>query len=124
VEVVHCLERGVELCDELLAMAEACEEPPEFEVREARGIAAVEVPRGTLFHEYEIDDGGRIVAANVVTPTAQNLANVERDLRATAGRLLDGGETEDDDLKQGLEMVARAYDPCISCSVHVVRARG
>jgi coenzyme F420-reducing hydrogenase alpha subunit len=24
-------------------------------------------------------------------------------------------------LAHGLEMVARAYDPCVSCSVHVVR---
>jgi sulfhydrogenase subunit alpha len=27
-------------------------------------------------------------------------------------------------LTQKLEMVARAYDPCISCSVHLVRRRG
>jgi sulfhydrogenase subunit alpha len=58
----------------------------------------------------------------VITPTAQNLANTERDLRQAAERML--GETinlPDDRLELGLEMVARAYDPCISCSVHVVR---
>jgi coenzyme F420-reducing hydrogenase alpha subunit len=25
-------------------------------------------------------------------------------------------------LRHRLEMVARAYDPCVSCSVHVIRA--
>jgi sulfhydrogenase subunit alpha len=31
---------------------------------------------------------------------------------------------EDARLKLNLEMVARAYDPCISCSVHVTRLAG
>jgi sulfhydrogenase subunit alpha len=91
-------------------------------VRAGRGIAAVEVPRGILFHEYEIDGRGKVVAANVVTPTAQNLANVERDLRAAAeSLLLSGPPGGDAELQRNLEMVVRAYDPCISCSVHVVR---
>ena len=56
----------------------------DVEARAGRGIGAIEAPRGTLFHEYELDDDGRVIAANVVTPTAQNLANVERDLRHAA----------------------------------------
>jgi sulfhydrogenase subunit alpha len=96
--------------------------PVPYEVRAGRGIAAVEVPRGTLFHEYELDAEGRVVAANIITPTAQNLANVERDLRRAVENLLTarpvGG---DEELRLDLSMVARAYDPCISCSVHVVR---
>jgi sulfhydrogenase subunit alpha len=122
VEIVHCLERGATLCDELLDLPEADCEVADYEVRAGRGIAAVEVPRGILFHEYEIDDDGRVVAANIVTPTAQNLANVERDLRAAAECLLPTGPPGGDaELRRDLEMVTRAYDPCISCSVHVVR---
>jgi sulfhydrogenase subunit alpha len=122
VELVHSVERGIEVCDELLAMPEVGREMAEYEVRAGRGVGAIEVPRGTLFHEYELDGEGRVVAANVITPTAQNLANVERDLRATAENLLAAAEPPDDArLKLDLEMVARAYDPCISCSVHVTR---
>jgi sulfhydrogenase subunit alpha len=122
VEVVHCLERGVVLCDELLGMPETVREATDYEVRAGRGIAAIEVPRGILFHEYEIDERGTVVAANVVTPTAQNLANVERDLRVAAESLLATGVSGGDaELQSNLEMVVRAYDPCISCSVHVVR---
>jgi len=85
-------------------------------------VGAIEVPRGTLFHEYEIDGEGLVVSANVITPTAQNLANVERDLRSAVERLLAEPEAPDDArLKLSLEMVARAYDPCISCSVHLTR---
>jgi sulfhydrogenase subunit alpha len=121
-EIVHSLERGVEICDELMEMVGEGQRPADYEVRAGRGIAAVEVPRGTLFHEYELDAEGRVVAANIITPTAQNLANVERDLRRAVENLLTtrpaGG---DEELRLDLSMVARAYDPCISCSVHVVR---
>ena len=122
VEIVLSLERGVELCDELLAMPEAQREMAEYEVRAGRGVGAVEAPRGTLFHEYELDGEGLVVSANVITPTAQNLANTERDLRRAAENLLvEEPQRDDDELRLSLEMVARAYDPCISCSVHVVR---
>ncbi|MCD4750916.1 MAG: Ni/Fe hydrogenase subunit alpha [Thermoanaerobaculales bacterium] len=122
VELVHCLERGVELCDLLLGMDEKRSEMVEYEIGAGRGISAIEVPRGTLYHEYELDQEGRVVTANVITPTTQNLANTERDLRkAVEGMLEEGESLTDDEIKLQLEMVARAYDPCISCSVHVIR---
>lgn len=122
VELVHCIERGVEVCDILLSSPEAKCEIPEYEVREGRGIGAIEVPRGTLFHEYAIDSRGFVVEANVITPTAQNLANVERDMRTSLERLLLEGAKDRDQaqLRLKLAMVARAYDPCISCSVHLL----
>jgi len=124
VELVFAVERAAELCDLLLAMPPADREVAGHEVRAGRGVFALEAPRGTLIHEYALDAEGRVISANVITPTAQNLANAERDLRRAAEVLLarerDGGETR---LELGLAMVARAYDPCISCSVHVVRER-
>lgn len=123
VELVHSVERSLEICEELLGLAEEKQDLVDFSVRAGRGVGAIEVPRGTLFHEYELDDQGRVVAANVITPTAQNLANLERDLReAVEHTLAADPRTSDRDLKLRLEMVARAYDPCISCSVHLVRA--
>lgn len=121
VEIVHALETAIEISDALLAMDETASETADYEVRAGRGIAAVEVPRGTLFHEFELDDAGTVVAANVVTPTSQNLANTELDLRRAAQGLLGSDAGGDAELKLGLEMVVRAYDPCISCSVHVIR---
>ncbi len=121
VEILFSLETAVEGCNELLGMEEVPREQAEYSVQAGRGVSAVEVPRGTLFHEYEIDDHGLVVAANVITPTAQNLANTERDLRHATERLLAAGDVSDAQLRLDLEMIARAYDPCISCSVHVVR---
>jgi sulfhydrogenase subunit alpha len=125
VELVHCVEHSIEVCDGLLAIPEKDRELVDYQVRAGRGVGAIEVPRGTLFHEYELDGEGRVVSANVITPTAQNLANVERDMRTAVENLLASGEQVDDSrLKLNLEMVARAYDPCISCSVHVTRLLG
>jgi sulfhydrogenase subunit alpha len=124
VELVHCLERGVEVCDLLLELPPAEREMTPYEVHAGRGVGALEVPRGTLFHEYELDEAGRVVSANVITPTAQNLAHLEGDLRQAAERMIQAErDIPEPRLKLGLEMVARAYDPCVSCSVHVVRER-
>jgi len=124
VELVHAVERAAEVCDQLLAMAPADRDLVEFQVREGRGAYALEVPRGTLIHEYALDAQGRVTSADVITPTAQNLANVERDMRRAVETLIaQEPDIREPRLKLGLEMVARAYDPCISCSVHVVRDR-
>jgi sulfhydrogenase subunit alpha len=124
VELVYSLESAIRFCDDYLDLADTGSELQPVEERAGRGIGAIEAPRGTLFHEYELDEDGLVVAANVVTPTAQNLANIERDLRSSGDRLQRAGGASDAELKRAFEMVARAYDPCISCSVHLVRTGG
>jgi coenzyme F420-reducing hydrogenase alpha subunit len=81
------------------------------------GTAAVEVPRGILFHHYETDDRGVITGANCIIPTGQNQANIEMDLHRLVAKMIEGGRTEDE-VRHGCEMLVRAYDPCISCSAH------
>jgi len=120
IELVFSVEQSVRLVDEMLADGLADERPVAYELRAASGAAAVEAPRGILFHQYEIDAGGRILAADVITPTAQNLAHAEEQFRAAAEAAAD---VPDDELAQRLQIIARAYDPCVSCSVHVMRVR-
>jgi len=92
----------------------------EVELKASRGIGAVEAPRGILYHDYTFDEEGCVVKCNVITPTAQNAANMEKDYRAAAERLI---KEPDENLVKAFELIARAYDPCISCSVHVTRLR-
>ncbi len=118
VELVFSVEQALRIVDEMLQaglMPEPRQRPP---VRAGRGAAAAEVPRGMLFHSYEIDASGIVTAADVITPTAQNCAHVEAQFRAAVGR---EPRAPDDDLRHRLEIIARAYDPCVSCSVHVIR---
>lgn len=119
VECVHCVEESVEIIDLLLDRGiEADAEQASVNVRAARGVGAVEAPRGILFHEYEFDSKGICRKANLVIPTAQNLGSIEDDMRALTPQLVALDEQE---IAHKLEMLARAYDPCISCSVHVIR---
>ena len=75
------------------------------------------MPRGILFHEYELDGKGIIVGSNLIIPTGQNLANVEADMRAMVPGLLASGMSKEE-ITLRLEMLVRAYDPCISCATH------
>ena len=78
------------------------------------------MPRGTLVHEYEYDEDGIVTGANLVIPTNQNIANIEADFRAYIPQLMEQGRTQDE-ITHLLEMLVRAYDPCISCSAHLLQ---
>ncbi|MEM3184321.1 MAG: Ni/Fe hydrogenase subunit alpha [Candidatus Hadarchaeales archaeon] len=116
-ELVYSVERAIELIEWLLDHGIG-EPRGEMKIKAGMGVAAVEAPRGILYHFYEVDGEGKIARADIVTPTAQNAANIEKYLRISAQRLLERGV---DNLEPHLEMLVRAYDPCISCSAHLVR---
>ncbi len=117
VELVYSIERSTEIIDELLTAGIKQEKPMEVKTQAGTGTGAVEAPRGTLYHNYSFDEKGRLTEADVITPTAQNLANIEKDLRVSVENLIDQPK---ESLAPKLEMVVRAYDPCISCAVHLV----
>jgi len=118
VEIVHCVEEAMALSDVLLKRGIVPEAPPKVEVRAGEGVGACEVPRGTLYHHYRVGDDGRITGANCIIPTGQNLANIEADMRALVPQILNRSQ---DDIRLGLEMLVRAYDPCISCATHMLK---
>jgi len=117
IELIYSIERAIEIIDELLGTGIEEEKPLKVRVQAGTGIGAVEAPRGTLYHSYSFDEAGRLIEADVITPTAQNLANIEKDLRVAVENLMDEPKEL---LSSKLEMVVRAYDPCISCAVHLI----
>jgi sulfhydrogenase subunit alpha len=120
VEMIFSVERALKLVNELLDSGIAPEPPVSYERAACRGAAATEVPRGILFYAYELDAEGRIASADIITPTAQNLNHAEDQMKAAVLQGAKAGASEET-LRQRLEIVARAYDPCISCSVHLIR---
>lgn len=116
VEVAHVVHDSIRLIDELLEAPEAPTMAP-VTPKAGVGVGAVEVPRGILYHEYEYGDDGRIVRANCIIPTTQNNANIHHDIEALAEQFAVEGMT-DEKLELLCSMLVRAYDPCISCSVH------
>ncbi|MCX7834998.1 MAG: Ni/Fe hydrogenase subunit alpha [bacterium] len=117
VEVVHCTYDSIRLINEILEYPENTPTMVKFEPKEGVGVGAVEVPRGILYHEYEYNQKGRIVKANCIIPTTQNNANIHYDIYDLVRKNVQKGMT-DEKLELLCSMLVRAYDPCISCSVH------
>jgi coenzyme F420-reducing hydrogenase alpha subunit len=118
IEFVHSREESIRIIDSLLSKGLKNERRPEVKPRAGRGIGAVEVPRGVLFHDYTYDRNGVCAKANCVIPTNQNHNNIQKDLESFAPTLIEKSEKE---IELGLEMLVRAYDPCISCSTHCIK---
>jgi len=117
VECIHVLENSINLIDQIMARGLE-EEDNTVRVRAGRGIGAVEAPRGILFHDYTYDENGILTKANCVIPTNQNHNNIQKDMESLAPSIINRSE---DEIRLTLEMLVRAYDPCISCSAHLLR---
>lgn len=115
-EAVHVVEVSKVMIDELLTKGlkaeKICVSP-----KAGKASGCVEAPRGILFHEYEFDCRGNCVGADICIPTNQNHANIQKDFEKFVPEILSEGE---DTVRLKLEMLVRAYDPCISCSTHTL----
>jgi len=116
VECVHVLYESKEMITELID-SDTTEFVSAYQVGECEGVGAIEAPRGILYHHFRIDKDGKIAQANCVIPTGQNHANIHHDLQKLVAELASQGESEENISKRA-QMLVRAYDPCISCSVH------
>ena len=114
VECFHIVETSIDLIDQLLTRGLRPEKVVSSP-KAGKGAGCVEAPRGILFHEYEFDKKGNCVAADICIPTNQNHANIQKDFEKLLPEILDQSEK---DIRLKLEMLVRAYDPCISCSTH------
>ena len=114
VEMVHCVEDSIVIIDELLERGIKQEKPVEVKVKDGEGAASCDVPRGILFHHYKYEDG-LCTEANCIIPTNQNYSNLTADMQELAPQIIDQPQ---DKIRLLLEMLVRAYDPCISCSTH------
>jgi len=114
VEVLHFLEESQKLMKEIIESG-IKDEQTEIKIREGEGVNAMEAPRGTLFDHLAIDKDGRISSCDIVTPTAQFLANIEEDLKVLLPTILKLSEKEK---RRKIRALIRIYDPCISCAIH------
>lgn len=117
-EIMYAFERIPDLVDEFLKLKDPSS-MVEYETREGKGTGLVEAPRGLLIHHHEIEDG-KVSDCDIITPTAQLTEDIERYGLIAAQNLLDGG-TDDDGIRDRLDILVRAFDPCISCSAHMAQ---
>jgi len=118
IEVLNAVEQSILIIENLPKGKTVREDT--FKPKAGFGCAVVEAPRGLLYHAYRLNEKGLVEQADIVTPTAMNARNIEEDLKGYIPTIADLNE---DEMALRCEMLVRAYDPCISCSVHIQRIR-
>lgn len=103
IEMVHCVDRAIELCRKISIVAE---QPIAPVFRKGKGIGAVESPEGLLFHDYEINEKGIITKATIITPAMQNRQAFEKDLKAYASTLT---KMKDEKIEEEVRRLMVAY---------------
>lgn len=120
VETVDAAQRSIDLIDHFLASGFEREDLKRFEPHPGNGIAITEAPRGLLIHEYSFGDDLKCNYANVITPTAYNQYRMETDCEDLIPRI---ASEPKENIELKLNMLIRAYDPCISCSAHAAKLK-
>lgn len=120
-ELAYFTEKGLEIVGKLL------ESPPKessvpYKVEEGVGVAVTEAPRGLLVHSYKLNHEGRVLEADIITPTAQNYKSMEYTARLYVSRLLEENMCYEA-IKREVERLIRAYDPCVSCSARFLKEK-
>lgn len=113
IELTYAAERAEQLVEELRLDGET---RVPAKLGAGRYVGHVEAPRGTLFHDYEIDDGGIVRGANLLVATQQNYGAINESIRqAAASHVL---QREEGALLNAVEFAIRCYDPCLACATH------
>lgn len=82
-------------------------------------VGCSEAPRGTLFHEYQVDEDGLLTAVNMIIATGQNNLAMNATVLQIAREWIDGPQIPEGVLNR-IEAGIRAFDPCLSCSTHAI----
>ncbi len=117
IEVVHAIEKIGEL------LHDADLQGTDLVVRgERRGeaVGLLEAPRGTLFHHYKVDENDQVTMANLIVSTTNNNEPMNRAVQRVAEDYLSGKPEITEGLLNRVEVVIRAYDPCLSCATHAL----
>ncbi|MDE3202380.1 MAG: Ni/Fe hydrogenase subunit alpha [Acidobacteriota bacterium] len=88
-------------------------------VNRLEGAGQAEAPRGTLMHNYKVDENGLITWANLVIATGQNNNAMNKGVAQAAKHYIKGGQYSEGILNR-VEAVVRTFDPCLSCSTHAL----
>jgi len=120
IEIMHSIDHSIEI----LENNEFKKEPLAItKKQDGEGVGVIEAPRGTLYYKFNIK-GGKVVKADIVTPTAQNLINMREDLKQLVSVICHSDKPEktwENLIKKQAEKIIRAYDPCMSCASHFLK---
>lgn len=84
-----------------------------------RGVGVLEAPRGTLFHDYRVDDTGKLTNVNLIVATGHNNWAINAAVNAVAKAFVKPKALTEGQLNR-VEAAIRCYDPCLSCATHAL----
>jgi NAD-reducing hydrogenase large subunit len=117
IEILACLERIEILMDDPDLFSTHLR--ADAGVNSLRGVGVSEAPRGTLFHDYTVDENGVIQSVNMIIATGQNNLAMNRSVFEIARKYVTGPEIPEGVLNR-VEHGIRNFDPCLSCSTHAL----
>jgi NAD-reducing hydrogenase large subunit len=88
--------------------------------RRSEGVGILEAPRGTLFHHYRVGEDDLVTMCNLIVSTTNNNEPMNRAVTGVAKKVMGGQTTVTEGMMNQVEVVIRAYDPCLSCATHAM----
>lgn len=120
-ELMYALERAEELMADGDILSEKVK-PATYKGRDGVGVGIVEAPRGSLVHIYEVNQKGYATKVSLYVATQHNNYAINDAITKTAATLITNASPPETALNR-IEMVVRAYDPCLSCATHTANGR-
>ena len=117
IEIIYGLERIEELLNEKETLDTNIRS--NASINRLKGVGCSEAPRGTLFHDYEVNKDGIITGLNLIIATGNNNLAMNKGVKQVAQNFVKGNDIQDGDLNR-VEAVIRCFDPCLSCSTHAL----
>jgi F420-non-reducing hydrogenase large subunit len=114
IEILHAAERVSELANDSELWGSDIRSPIG---KAGEGVGAVEAPRGLLIHHYKADEKGLVTFVNLIVPSTHNNSGICLSVKKAAKHLVRGTEIPEPVFNR-VEMLYRAYDPCLACGTH------
>lgn len=80
------------------------------------GIGIIEAPRGILIHHYNVNDEHQLREAKLLIATEFNIPLINTMITNYAQKLYEKESLSS--IKKKVQVIIRAFDPCISCATH------
>ncbi len=114
IELLYATEHGMELIKDPEITSTNIRNKPGVP---GHGVGIVEAARGTLIHDYTLDENALVKDVNLIVATTNNYPAICMSIRDAAKGLIHNGKF-DQGLLNKVEMAFRAYDPCFGCATH------
>lgn len=99
-------------------------QPYSFTDKEVEGVGYTGAMRGALAHWVRFK-GKEIAGYQIITPSAWNCSpRDDKEMRGPLEEALIGTPVADPDNPIEIGRVARSFDPCLACAVHLIDANG